>query len=409
MNFAAQAAERLAALGRISDEPERLTRLFAGPGMRRANELAGSWMIEAGMTVRQDAIGNLIGHFPGAGRKTLVLGSHLDTVRDAGLYDGALGVVLAIACAAQMRQSGRPLPFSLDVIAFADEEGVRYQSAYLGSRAAAGSFDPRDLERRDAAGATMSDAIRAFGGDPARLDSCRLETANMLGYVEAHIEQGPVLDKAGHAVGLVTSIAGQTRARLDFQGRAGHAGTVPMDLRQDALCAAAQFILEVEQCARQTPGLAATTGQIAVEPNASNVIPSVVQLSLDVRHQADAQRQDACRRLKEVLNSIARSRQIECSWHTVQETPSVPCSLALSAMLREAALRHQPGLMALPSGAGHDAAVMAGIAPMAMLFVRCRDGVSHHPDESVQPEDIAAAFAVLVDFATLLAERHERL
>jgi allantoate deiminase len=401
--------ERVAALGAVSDEPDRLTRLFAGPGMRRANELAGSWMEQAGMAVRQDAIGNLIGHYPGGGAKTLLLGSHLDTVRDAGPFDGALGVLLAIACVAQWRESNRPLPFCIEVIAFADEEGVRYQSAYLGSRAVAGGFESRDLGRIDAAGITMADAIRAFGGDPARLESCRLQADHLLGYVEAHIEQGPVLDLAHHAVGLVTAIAGQTRARLDFRGLAGHAGTVPMKLRRDALCAAAEFIAEVEKRARHVPGLVATVGQIAVDPNAGNVIPGAAWLSLDVRHQEDAERREACRLLQQSLSFIEQRRQVKCSWQSVQETPSVPCSPELSALLRQAALKHQPEILALPSGAGHDAAVMARVTPAAMLFVRCRDGLSHHPDESVRAEDIRTALAVLFDFVSLLAERHEHL
>jgi len=409
VDFAAQVVERLAALGQISDEPSRLTRLFAGPGMRRANELVGSWMEQAGMSVRQDAIGNLIGRHPGDGAKTLLLGSHLDTVRDAGRFDGMLGVLLALACVDRCRQSNRALPFSLEVIAFADEEGVRYQSAYLGSRAVAGCFDPRDLARTDAAGVKMSDAIRAFGGDPARLESCRFNAEDLLGYVEAHIEQGPVLERANQAVGLVAAIAGQTRARIEFRGAAGHAGTVPMNLRRDALCAAAAFILEVEKRARQISGLIATVGQIAAEPHASNVIPGAVTLSLDARHQDDQVRQEACDHFRQSLNSIEQNRQIQCSWQSIQETPSVPCSPELSDLLRQAALKHQPELTALASGAGHDAAIMARITPVAMLFVRCRAGLSHHPDESVRPDDILVALDVLFDFVSLMVQQHEQL
>jgi allantoate deiminase len=409
VDFAAQVVERVDALGGISDEPDRLTRLFAGPGMRRANALVGSWMEQAGLAVRQDAIGNLMGRSPGASGKTLVMGSHLDTVRNAGKFDGALGVLLAIACVEQCRQRKYALPFSLEVIGFADEEGVRYQSAYLGSRAVAGRFDPRDLEQCDATGIKMADAIGAFGGDPTRLDSCRFEANDMLGYIEAHIEQGPVLEQMNHAVGLVTNIAGQTRARIDFRGVAGHAGTVPMNLRRDALCAAAEFIIEVEKRAHHIPGLVATVGQIAAKPNAGNVIPGAVWLSLDLRHQENVQRQEACRLLRQDLSSIEQRRQIKCSWQSVQETPSVPCSPELSALLRQAALKHQPEVLSLASGAGHDAAVMAGLTPAAMLFVRCRDGLSHHPDESVRAGDIGIALAVLFDFVCLLAARHEHL
>jgi allantoate deiminase len=409
MDFAAQVVERLAVLGKISDEPDRLTRLFAGPGMRRANELVGSWMEEAGMKVRQDAIGNLIGHYPGTGAKTLLLGSHLDTVRNAGKYDGPLGVLLAVACVEKWKAVHRTLPFAIEVIAFADEEGVRYQSAYLGSRAVAGCFEPQDLQRIDATGVTMADAIRAFGGEPDRLESYCWKADDLLGYVEAHIEQGPVLDRANQAVGVVAAIAGQTRARIDFHGRAGHAGTVPMNLRRDALCAAAEFTALVEQCALGNPGLVATVGQIAVEPNASNVIPGEAWLSLDLRHQKDSRRREARRLIRHSLDLIQRKRLVKCEWQSVQETASVPCSPELSALLRQAALKHQPEVLALPSGAGHDAAVMARITPVAMLFVRCREGISHHPDESVRPEDIGVALRVLFDFVSLLAERHEQL
>jgi allantoate deiminase len=410
VDFAAQVVERLEVLGRISDKPDCLTRLYAGPGMRRANALVGSWMEQAGMTVRQDAIGNLIGRVPGAGAKTLLLGSHLDTVRDAGKFDGALGVVLAIACVERWRDAQRTLPFSIEVIAFADEEGVRYHTGYLGSEAVAtGHLGPQDLELPDEEGITLAEAVRAFGGDPARLESCRFAPAHLLGYVEAHIEQGPVLEKRNQAIALVSAIAGQTRVSVKFMGKAGHAGTVPMNLRQDALCAASEFILEVEKNAREMPGLVATVGQISSRPNASNVIPNDVLLSLDIRHQHDHERERACRLLHRALDKIGQQRLVKSSWHAMQNTASVPCSPELTALLREAASQHQPDVIALASGAGHDAATMARITPAAMLFVRCREGISHHPDESVRPDDIGLALEVLFDFVSLLAKRHEQL
>ncbi len=409
MDFAAQVAGRIEELGVISDEPGRLTRLLASPAMRRANRLTGSWMRQAGMTVRQDAIGNLIGHFPGSGAKTLLLGSHLDTVRNAGKFDGPLGVLLAIACVEQIHHQGRKLPFAIDVIGFADEEGVRYQTAYLGSRAVTGDLASHELDRTDADGITLAEAIRQFGDPLVRLDSCRMKPGNLICYVEAHIEQGPVLQEKDHAVGIVSAIAGQTRARIDFQGTAGHAGTVPMNLRHDALCAASEFILEVEKHARQVPGLVATVGHVTVGPNAANVIPGSVHLTLDVRHQEDGLRREAELVFRVFLHDIARRRQLHGSWQRVQETASVPCSPDLSALLRQAALRHQPEVIALPSGAGHDAAILARLTPAAMLFVRCRDGLSHHPDESVRRKDIRVALAVLSDFISLLAGQHERV
>ncbi|HEX3720170.1 MAG TPA: allantoate amidohydrolase [Verrucomicrobiae bacterium] len=398
--------DRLESLGKISEEPDRLTRTFASQAMRRANDLVGSWMTQAGMIVRQDAVGNLIGHYPSVrpDSRKLLLGSHLDTVRNAGKFDGALGVLLAIACIEQLRN---PVPFSIEVIAFADEEGVRFQSTYLGSRAVAGVFDVRDLERIDAGGTTMAECIRAFGGDPACVESCRFDAKDLIGYVEAHIEQGPVLESRGHAIGIVSAIAGQTRAQIDFQGIAGHAGTVPMASRKDAFCAAAEFTLAVEQQAREISELVATVGQVAIEPNASNVIPGFVRITLDVRSRDDATRQTACESLRQTVAKISQRRQVRGSWQIVQENPSTPCSQELSALLRQAAAKHQPNLITLPSGAGHDAAVMAKITPVAMLFVRCRGGVSHHPDESATSEDMSVALGALSDFISLLASRHE--
>jgi allantoate deiminase len=376
--------------------------------MRRANELAASWMIEAGMTVRRDAIGNLIGHFPGKvpGAKKLLLGSHLDTVRDAGKFDGPLGVLVAIACVEQLRA---PMPFGVEIVAFADEEGLRYQTPYVGSRAMAGSFDLRDLDRTDANGITMRDAINNFGGDAAQIESCRIDPATVIGYFEVHIEQGPVLQERGHSVGIVSAIAGQTRARITLGGVAGHAGTVPMTSRKDALCAAAEFVLAVEKIGREYSGLVATVGKMGIAPNASNVIPGEVILTLDVRHQDDSVREVGRDLLDLSLTEIGGRRQVDAEFQIVQETASSPCSPELSALLRAAAAKHQPEVITLASGAGHDAAVMAGIAPVAMLFVRCKDGISHHPDESVLASDIGVAISVLSDFISLLAEEYERV
>jgi allantoate deiminase len=399
---------RLDALGAISDESGNLTRMFASPAMHRANELTASWMTEAGMTVRQDAIGNLIGHFPGKfpGAKKLLLGSHLDTVRNAGKFDGPLGIVIAISCVEQLRA---PLPFAIEVVAFADEEGLRYQTPYLGSRALAGSFDLRDLERSDANGITMREVINNFGGDAAQIESCRIDPSTLIGYAEVHIEQGPVLQERDHAVGIVSAIAGQTRARIEIRGVAGHAGTVPMALRKDALCAAAELVLAVEKRGRKTSGLVATAGKIEIAPNASNVIPSEVILTLDIRHHEDIVREVARNSLMQTLIEIGERRRVRTEFQIVQETSSSPCSPELSALLRTAAAKHQPEVITLASGAGHDAAVMAAITPVAMLFVRCKDGVSHHPDESVLAADVGVAISVLSDFISLLAAMHEHV
>lgn len=399
--------ERLDALGRISEEPDRLTRTFCSPAMRRANDLVASWMREAGMTVSEDAVGNLIGKYAGRDdrAKTFILGSHLDTVRGAGKFDGPLGVVAAIACVQQLSEQNIRLPFALEVIAFADEEGVRYPTTFLGSRALTGGLSEQDLKLVDAGGVTMADAIRTFGGNPDNLKSARRDPQQLLGYAEVHIEQGPVLEKNLQPVGVVSAIAGQTRVKVRFIGQAGHAGTTPMALRHDALTAAAQFILAVETCAREYSGLVATVGQIEAQPGVANVIPCEVTLSVDVRHQSDSTRGTACGRLQEIAYQIGQKRSVENEWQVVQEIQSVPCSRDLSDVLGKAARQHLLAVTELPSGAGHDAAVMGDITPVAMLFVRCKGGISHHRDESVATEDVAVALGVMNEFLGLLANQ----
>ena len=402
--------ERIEALGRISDDAGCLTRTFCSPAMRRANGLVGSWMRAAGLRVREDAIGNVIGHYPGATPhcKVLLLGSHLDTVRNAGKFDGPLGVIMAIACVEHLRRSHLRLPFAIKVCGFADEEGVRYQSACLGSRAVAGVLDDMDLRRTDGRGVSMVDAIRHFGGQPARLKQARFDADRLLGYVEAHIEQGPVLEEENVAVGIVTAIAGQSRSQFTFTGRAGHAGTTPMRLRRDALCAAAEFILAVEDYAARKAGLVATVGQIQAEPNASNVISGTVTLTLDVRHQTDSIRRTAGVQLQKLARKIAATRRVKASAQLVQQTPSAACASKLSNLLERAAKIHQPQIIRLSSGAGHDAAILAGITPAAMLFIRCKGGISHHPDESASRQDVRVALAVLNDFLRLLGSEYGR-
>jgi allantoate deiminase len=374
MDAVAKILERLETLGGISEEEGKLTRRFATPALRRANDLTGQWMREAGMSARQDAIGNLIGHYPGAaaGAKILMLGSHLDTVPNAGKFDGALGVVLAIACVEQL--AGRKLPFAIEVAALA------------------GDFIEEVLNYIDAQGIEMRAALRQFGGDPDRIAQCRADPARLLGYAEVHIEQGPELEQKNQAVGVVTAIAGQTLASVTFEGKTGHAGTTPMRQRRDALVAAAHFILEVECHARKRKGLVATVGQLTVLPGASNVIPGKAVLTLEVRHEEDAKRLAAVKYFQDAL------RNTPASWKTVAETPTVRCSPAQIALMRKAARRHQPRVLNMVSGAGHDAAMMARITPVAMLFVRCRDGLSHHPDEMVAAADVGVALAVLSDY-----------
>jgi allantoate deiminase len=351
------------------------------------------WMRDAGMTARRDAIGNVIGRWEPAGGApagTLLMGSHLDTVRDAGRYDGMLGVLVALACVERLEDA----PFAIEVLGFADEEGVRYGTAYLGSSVVAGAFDPVALQRRDTDGVAMADAIATFGGDVAGLAAARRDPFDLLGYVEVHIEQGPVLEAEDLPVGVVTGIAGQTRAEVVFTGVAGHAGTVPMSLRRDALAAAAEWIGAVEARGRAVEGLVATVGAMAVDPGASNVIPARAAMSLDVRHLDDAVREAAVADLRARAEAVAAARGLEVAWTDVQATAAVACSEPLTGALEAAVADAGVRVARLPSGAGHDAAVMARICDVAMLFVRCAGGISHNPAEAVTTEDVAVAIDV---------------
>jgi allantoate deiminase len=398
-----QVVRRCRELARISEEEGRLTRWFAGPAMERANALAGRWMEEAGMAVRIDAAGNLVGHLPGSDPEagTLLLGSHLDTVRDAGAFDGALGVVAAIECVARLRAEDVSLPFSVDVLGFSDEEGLRFGTAYLGSRAVAGTLGADVLGVADAEGVTVREALAAFGAGP---EPASRRGEDLLGYVELHIEQGPVLEQRDAPVGVVTAIAGAARADVRFDGRAGHAGTVPMELRRDAGCALAEFVLAVEEAGRAEPGLVATVGRLAALPGAPNVIPGSATASLDVRHADDAVRAAAVRALRERAAAIAAARRVELAWDERMTTPAVAMDPRLSEHLAAAVADRGLPDVRLPSGAGHDAVALSELTRVAMLFVRCAGGVSHHPDESVDRADVAVALDVLDGFLRRLAE-----
>jgi allantoate deiminase len=389
---------RCRALAGVSEEPGRLTRRYATPAMARANALVGSWMREAGMTARLDAAGNLVGRRPGTSvlAGTLLMGSHLDTVRDAGAFDGPLGVVTAIALVARLREEGVALPFALDVLGFADEEGLRFGTAYLGSRAVAGTFDDRLLDVADDEGVTVREALRSFGGDPASAvaGGASRRGERLLGYVEVHMEQGPVLERQDAAVGVVSGIAGATRAEVRFTGRAGHAGTVPMALRRDCAPAVAELVLAAEALARETDGLLATVGRLSVAPGAPNVVPGNATAFLDVRHAGDAVRRDAVEALRARAVAIAEARALEVEWDVRLDNPAV----AMDAALTERLARAADEAPSLPSGAGHDGVAIAAIAPVAMLFVRCERGISHNPAEAVAAADVAVALDVLERF-----------
>jgi allantoate deiminase len=396
---------RAEVLARHSEEPDRLTRRYGTAALAEAGEAVEEWMQAAGMTVRRDAVGNVIGRLegPDPAGPALLLGSHLDTVPDAGRYDGALGVLAGIAVAERLRAA--ELPFALEVVAFADEEGARFGTAFLGSSVLAGSFDAAALSRTDAGGVTLEEAVRGFGGDPAALDGAGPAPGSLVGYAELHIEQGPVLDELELPIAVVSAIAGQTRAALRFAGRPGHAGTVPMELRRDALAAAAELIVAVEALARDTPGLVATVGDVTVVPGAANVIPGEAELVLDVRHPEDADRVWAVARLRERAARIASARGIEHEWELLHTQAAVRCDPGLTGRMWQAVRDVGVQPHALASGAGHDAATIAGVAPVAMLFVRCAGGVSHHPGESVSEADVRGAVDALTRFVELVAAR----
>lgn len=396
--------ERCELLANISEESDAITRPYGSQSMREVNKIVSGWMKDAGMTVRQDAIKNLIGRFEGDGEKTLVLGSHLDTVRDAGKYDGQLGVMVALACVQQLHDRGERLPFSIEVVAFADEEGLRFGTTFLGSSVYAGEFDNERLKLQDSEGVNLWDAIRDFGGDPNSVESGGRGGEDLLGYCEVHIEQGPVLEDLDLPVGVVTAINGQSRIKASFGGKAGHAGTVPMKRRNDALCAAAEFVLEVERACTIEPGGVATVGEISVSPGASNVIPGEAILSLDLRHPDDAVRDRLRDHFQNRAEEIATGRGCGFHWQVRQETPAVRMDPELSELLGEALSVNEVDVHELQSGAGHDAAQMAALTPVAMLFVRCEEGISHNPAESVLKEDVGVALEVVGRFLELMAE-----
>lgn len=389
---AADVLARCAMLGEISEEPDRLTRRIATPALARAGDVVVGWMEQAGMTTRRDAVGNVVGRY-GTGERPLVLGSHLDTVPDAGTFDGPLGIVAAIAVVERLAAGG-PQPSSpVEVVAFADEEGTRFGTSFLGSAAYAGAFEPAWLDHVDGEGITLREAIRASGGESDR--AAAASAPELAGYLELHIEQGPVLERDELPVGVVTAIAGQTRARIVLTGEAGHAGTLPMDARHDALAAAAEVVLAAERRGRAEPGLVATVGALSLEPNVGNVVPGEVRMLLDVRHVDDGIRRRAAEEMRAEAASLAARRGVGADWTTRYDTPAVALDGTLCERLAAAVRAQGLPVRELVSGAGHDAVVLSRICPAAMLFVRCAGGISHDPRESVSEKDVAIALDVL--------------
>ncbi|CAA2155151.1 N-carbamoyl-L-amino acid hydrolase [Methylobacterium brachiatum] len=397
MIFAPRIQARLDALAAITAEPGTITRLYLTPEQARAEALVAGWMREAGMAVRHDAVGNLIGRIEGPepGGPALVVGSHLDTVRNAGRYDGPLGVITGIACVEALARDGIRLPHALEVVAFADEEGVRFSATLIGSRAFAGRLDPAVLDVADADGVTLAAAMRDYGLDPGAIASAARSPDAVLGYLELHIEQGPMLEKAGLPVGVVTAISGASRLDFTLTGEAGHAGTVAMSERRDALAGAAECVLAVEARCRGEAHLVGTVGRIQALPGAVNTIPGAVRFSLDLRAPDDGQRLAALADITAAVAAIAERRRLDVETRPLHEAGAIPCDPGLTDLVREAVAAEGLPVLALPSGAGHDGMAVAAIAPIAMVFVRCRGGISHNPAEFASLPDIEAGARVL--------------
>jgi len=392
--------ERLEAFARHSEDEGKLTRTFLSRAHRAAaDELAG-WMGAAGMRVEVDAVGNVVGRYEGTtpGAPCLMLGSHIDTVRDAGKYDGNMGVLAALACVEEFHQAGERFPFAIEVVAFGDEEGVRFPVTLSGSRAVAGSFDTTTLSLRDKDGTSLRDALVAFGCDPARIGQIARKREQVLAFVELHIEQGPVLEDEGLAVGAVTAINGASRLSVEVKGVANHAGTVPMHLRRDALAASAEMMLAVEARGRAEPELVATVGRVDVMPGAVNVIPGLVRFTMDVRSPSDAARRRAVADIDRRIAEIAQARGVEIAITLTHEAAACRCAPELVDAIGSAIARSGLAVKRLPSGAGHDAMAFARLCPVGMIFVRCEKGISHNPAEAITIEDADISMRVLMDF-----------
>jgi allantoate deiminase len=386
----------------MTEEPGRIMRRFLTPPVHEVHAHLRRRMEALGMAVRTDAVGNLRGLWKPTDRvrPRLIIGSHIDTVPDAGAYDGVLGVILALEWVRLAQEIA--FPTAIEIIAFSEEEGVRFGVPFIGSRTVAGRFDASLLALKDAEGVSLEEAIRAFGLDPAGIPAAAVNPEG-IAFIEIHIEQGPVLENEGRSLAVVTGIVGQSRLSLEFTGHANHAGTTPMHLRRDAMAGAAEWIAAVEALARRTDGLVATVGKIALEPNASNVIPGKVRLSLDVRHARDSERNSAVEELISRARAIAERRSLTIECTQLMNEPAVSMDERLTAYLASAleAAGYPPKEM--PSGAGHDAMVMATRMPTAMLFLRSPGGISHHPDETVLEEDAEAALHVGRKFLERLA------
>ncbi len=418
MKFANDIFAQTRQLAGFSEQQDGITRVY----LSAEHQLAGSailrFMQDAGLTAQWDALGNVVGHYAGATRdaKVLILGSHMDTVRNAGAYDGTFGILSAIACVRELSRNQQRLNVALQVIAFADEEGVRFGATLIGSRAYAGKFDATWLDIKDANGITMAQALRDFGrsvgtempGTLLSAEALKLDVSKVLAYVESHIEQGPVLLNANLSVGAVSAIAGATRMWVRVTGQAGHAGTVPMALRRDALAGAASMCVAIENvaltlCMNPNTPVVATVGKFEVGVNgaggAVNVIPGNVRFTVDIRSGSDVDRVSAVAAIRATCRAQATRCNLKIEFEEFYSNPAAVCSAPILGHLQAAMAQCGQPDFVLPSGAGHDAMAFDGVLPQAMLFVRCGNGgISHHPDETMTMEDAEIATQVLLEF-----------
>ena len=400
---------RCDALAEISESDQGLTRVYLSPEHLRANARVGEWMQAAGMTVWQDAVGNICGRYEAAqpGAPALLLGSHLDTVRNAGRYDGMLGVLSAIETVQWLGDHQRRLPLAIEVIGFGDEEGTRFGITLLGSRGITGTWPDSWPTHPDGNGITVSQAMRDVGLDATQIPRAARAVSDIVAYLELHIEQGPCLEQDDLALGVVTAINGARRLNCSFTGEAGHAGTVPMNHRKDALAAAAEWMVFIEHTTREQPGqLVATVGTLSCAPGAVNVIPGEVNLSLDVRGPEDAPLESLLSTLLTQAEAIALRRGLTFTSNEYYRIAATACDARLQQALSHAIETVQGRSLALPSGAGHDAIAIAERWPVGMLFVRNHRGISHHPAESVKEADVGSAVQAYLQAVCHLAEQH---
>jgi allantoate deiminase len=388
-------------LAQFSEERGQTKRTFLSPAMRDCMQAVQGWMEAAGMEVRTDAAGNLRGRYPGTSSQSLMIGSHLDTVPNSGAFDGVLGVMLGLALVEDLK--GEKLPFAIELVGFSEEEGVRFHLPFIGSRALIGRADSDLLATKDGNGISIAQALTSFGLDPRKIQDCQINK-EVAAFLEFHIEQGILLESEDLSLGVVHAIAGQTRTEITFTGRASHAGTTPMRLRKDSVAGAAEWVIEVERLALETPGLVATVGDLRTHPGAGNIVAGQLLASLDVRHEDDGIRHRAVDSLQRQAASIAKRRGLAVASRMLMDQPAVAMDPAMCGLAADAIRGIGVRPLSMVSGAGHDTMILQERVPSTMIFLRSPGGVSHHPEESVRPQDVENALAAGSAFLRLLTK-----